>query len=112
MADLNNAGAGRVYAPGHEPQAEPVAETETVQENPVAEALIDGLTMIGPAMGMVLIIVLVVQRLRDMRVARNGDGLTDKRRAEIAEKQALRAQETREIVHNLRKERQQKTGIF
>ena len=101
MANFEGVSANHVYVAGYEPK----------ETNQVAEALLESIAVIGPTILIVLCLYLVVQRMRDLRLAKSVDGLSPKKRALLEEKRAQKVAEMQEAVHNLRKQRQQNSGL-
>jgi hypothetical protein len=96
MAKLDGVSAAHVYAPGHGPD----------EYTGAFQGLVESVFTIAPAIIVFLVILLWFMRARDKALNRSEEGLPLEKRVELAELRALKAEENRQEVRELRKQRQ------
>ncbi len=99
MAKFEDVSAAHYYAPGHEPD----------RYTPIIDGLSESILTIGPAVILVLLVLLAFARVRDKVLDRSPDKLSQEALARQEAARVEKAREVRQSVQSLRKQRQQQT---
>lgn len=99
MDKFEGVSAAHYYAPGYEPK----------ELDGVIGGLTESILTIGPAVILVLIVLLLFARTRDKVLDRSPDKLPEEDRARLEAARAAKAEEARQAAQTLRKQRQQQT---